>query len=446
MATFADTMPITIEREPAIAEQPKSARAAAAPILAPWLRAQAINVTRHAAALRPFKQDEFGSGAEAPTAAHLAAVNQLISQLRNELLKMSDKVSKSASEAATESTTARLQDLMVKKEHAHHWVRGIEKIWDFYFELFGQRQTRFARWLLSCDRIGLDCYRTSYLGLAVARPLPSPAPFAYMATGFSPATFRRGIPLKRLGKQLNPFPLIQLPYHRLVNPWTLGAVLHEISHNLQNDLGLARDVPRKVGLAWLKAGASRKVARTWVRWNREMFADMSGMLLGGPAFIGSLMDILSRGPKTVVYFNPRGPHPTPYLRMLINVELLRRMGFESEGKQYRKAWTRIYPTASAGNIPRWFLADFQQACPVAVDAMCYQPYRSLGNRSLAKVLNFGQKEQKMIEEASHRLAAGIDPGIIPERFLIGAVRTALDRRLARPEVLTKNFFKALASG
>ena len=57
-------------------------------------------------------------------------------------------------------------------------------------------------------------------------------------TGFSPATFRRNLPLRRLGRQLNPFPLIQLPYHRLVNPWTLGAVLHEVSHNLQNDLGL----------------------------------------------------------------------------------------------------------------------------------------------------------------------------------------------------------------
>jgi len=78
--------------------------------------------------------------------------------------------------------------------------------------------------------------------------------------------------------------------------------------------------------------------------------------------------------------------------------------------------------------------------------MCYQPYRSLGNRSLAKVLNFGAKEQQMIEEAARRLAAGIDPGIIPERFLIGAVRFALNQRIARPGVITTNFYKALASG
>jgi hypothetical protein len=132
--------------------------------------------------------------------------------------------------------------------------------------------------------------------------------------------------------------------------------------------------------------------------------------------------------------------------MLINTELLRRMGFESEAKSHRKLWMKIYPDPSKGNIPREMLNSFREACPVAVDAMCFQPYRSLGNRSLARVLNFGQKEQQMIEEASRRLAAGVDPGIIPERFLVGAVRLALDRRLARPETLTKNFYRALASG
>lgn len=442
MATIAENIPITTEEAPV---QPQAAPATS-PFLSPWLRAQSINLTRHAAALRPFKIDEFGSGAEAPTPGHLQSVNQLITGLRTELLKISGRTSQSVVQAIEEPTTERLQQLMRKKANAHTWVRGIEKIWAFYFEVFGQRQSRFAKWLLSCDRIGLDCYRACYLGLAVARSIPAPPPFSYMATGFSPATFRRGIPLKRLGKQLNPFPLIQLPFHRLVNPWTLGGVLHEVSHNLQNDLGLARDIPRKVGLALLRAGADKQVARTWVRWNREMFSDMSGTLLGGPSFAASSMDILARSPESTFYYNARGPHPTPYLRMLINAELLRRMGFETESRQVRKVWTRIYPNPSSGNIPLALLKSFNEACRIAVDAMCYQPYKSLGNRSLAKVLNFGAKEQQMIEEASRRLAAGVDPGIIPERFLIGAVRLALDRRHARPEVLAKNFYKAIASG
>ena len=50
----------------------------------------------------------------------------------------------------------------------------------------------------------------------------------------------------------------------------------------------------------------------------------------------------------------------------------------------------------------------------------------------------------MVEEAARRLAAGVDPGIIPARFLIGAVRLALDRRLARPGALAENFYTELA--
>jgi hypothetical protein len=42
------------------------------------------------------------------------------------------------------------------------------------------------------------------------------------------------------------------------------------------------------------------------------------------------------------------------------------------------------------------------------------------------------------------LAQGDDPGVVPERFLIGATRFALDRRLAGPEELTHTFFRELA--
>src|SRR5580658_1776764 len=352
MAPLIETEPKMTTRVQLTPRRRSRAPGASSSLMLPWLRAQSINVNRHAAALRPFRPEEFGTGAEAPTAGHLQVVNKLITGLRRGLLEMSGKVRKSTLATSQEPTTPRLQELMRSKAHAHHWVRGIEKIWDFYFELFGQRQTRYAKWLLSCDRIGLDCYRASYTGLGVARPIPAPPPFSYMATGFSPATFRRGIPLKKLGKQLNPFPLVQLPYTRLVNPWTLGAVLHETSHNLQNDLGLHKDVPRKVGLRLLRAGASRRVARTWVRWNREMFADMIGMMLGGPCVAGSLMDILAREPETVSHFREDGVHPTPLFRMLINTEVLRRMGFESDAAKYRKAWLRIYPKPTSGSIPK----------------------------------------------------------------------------------------------
>jgi hypothetical protein len=79
-----------------------------------------------------------------------------------------------------------------------------------------------------------------------------------------------------------------------------------------------------------------------------------------------------------------------------------------------------------------------------VDTVCFRPYPSLGGKTLAQVMRFAPKEQRMIEEAARRLASGSDPGIVPERFLIGAARFALDHRLARPGVLAENFYRELA--
>jgi hypothetical protein len=443
MATLPETLPETtmrVERPPR--PRPKVV-AGAAPVLLPWLRAQSINVTRHAAALRPFKREEFGIGAAMPSEGHIQVVNELITKLRRGLLKMSENVHRSIAKASATPSSPRLQRVVSHKDKAHRWVQGIEKIWDFYFELFGQRSGKYGDWLLSCDRIAMDCYQAAYTGLGVARSVPAPPPFCFMQTGFAPATIRRGIRMRRLGKQLNPFPLVQLPYHRLVNPWTLGAVMHEVSHNLQSDLGLNKDVPRKVGLRLLEADMGRFVSSVWVRWNREMFADMSALLLGGPEVVGSLMDVIGRAPGAVFGFNPRGPHPTPYLRLLISAEMLRRMGFEKEAEQYSRAWTRIYPNPRAGSIPRKVLATFPKACALAVDTMCYRPFQSLGNKALSQVIRFEKKDKAMIEESAQRMAAGVDPGIIPERFLIGAARVALDRRMARPGVITENFYKEL---
>lgn len=382
--------------------------------------------------------------AASPTEGHLQATNRLIESLRRDLLALTRRVDEASRRATSRPSAPAFSRVVSLKERAHAQVQAIERIWDFYFELFGQRQSEFAGWLLSCDRIALDCYQQAYMGIAVPKSIPAPPPFSYMRTGFSPATFRRGIPLRRLGRQLNPFPLVQLPYHRLVNPWTLGAVLHEVSHNLQNDLGLQRTIPVTIGRELLDAGCSPSVASTWVRWNREIFADLLGLLYGGPAIVGSLMDVVGRGPVTTVVFSRRGPHPTPYLRTLISVEALRRMGFPEEAERYRRIWTRVYPSPRGGGIPAELLESFPVAKQRVVDVVCFRRHRELGGKSLAEAVPFGPKEQVLVEEAAQRLAAGTDPGVVPARFLIGAARTALDRRLARPNAITENFYGELA--
>lgn len=430
--------------ETLIRTEPARARDERTAVLDDWLKLQPVSVSRHATGLRPFTREEFGTDDSAPTQGHIHAANSVITKLREKLLKMADGVTSAAALARKSPSPVSLTRFVTTKDETHEWVQLVERVWDFYFEMFGQRQTRFAEWLLGCDRIALDCYQTAFLNVGVAKSIPAPGPFSFMETGLSPATFRRAIPLRRLGLQLNPFPLIQLPYHRLMNPWTLGAVLHEVSHNLQNDLGIDRAVPQTLYAQLIAQGIPQEVAAILRSWNREIFADLSALLLGGPAVVGSLMDVVGRAPENTTTFIEGASHPTPWLRPLISCELLRRIGLSKEAAEYRRAWLRIYPANAGVDIPRPLLSTFWKATEIAIDAICFRKYDALGGKALTEVIRFGSKEQTIIGEASRRLAVGLDPGVVPERFLIGAARLAVERELAPPRVVTRNFYRELA--
>jgi len=336
-----------------------------------------------------------------------------------------------------------LNRLLTAKETMLAAVRRTEEIWKFYLELFGQRQSSFGPMLLACDRIALDCYQYVYTGLGRAKPVPSPATFCYLETGFSPATYRRGIPMPKLGRGPNPFPLIQLPYHRLINPWTLGAVLHESAHNLQSDLGLWRAVPLRIARHLLAARIPHEVVRVWARWHKETWADLAAVLLGGPEIVASLMDVTGRSAAAAQRFNPRDVHPTPWLRVFINIELLQRMGFVERARAYRAAWSQLYSAPQSGWMPDVMLKTFPEACRIVVDTIAFAAYPELGGKTLAQAFKFEARDQGMVEEAAQRLAASRDPGIIPALFLIGAARHALDHRWASQETITRNFYRAL---
>jgi hypothetical protein len=409
-----------------------------------WLTIQGINLERHAGSLRPFTKDEFGSGPAAPGEAHIKAVNRFIDGLRVKLDEMMRWVGAAASAAKREPGSQRLRVLLERKEVASNRVLYVEGIWDFYFDLFVQRLSTFSERLLSVDRICANCYEDLYISIGAAQPTPSLLPFSYANSGFSPATYRRGVPLPRLSYNRNLFPLIMLPQHRLDNVWALSSVLHEVSHNLQADLGLWDEMPGHIYKRLTEEGRiAPKVARVWARWHKEMMADMFALLLGGPAAVESLMDVVGRAPVSTVKFNAMGVHPTPYLRVLISLILLHRMGFEKMAADLRRVWLRLYPRLTPADIPPPIMETFQRASELAVDTMAFQPYRQFANKSLAQVLKFGPKEMTIVEQAGRQLAAGKEIGAVPARFMIGAARFALDNRLASPQAITDNFYRTL---
>ena len=422
---------------------PRTARGEAR-LLDDWVAIQAINLGRHARSLRPFAVDEFGSGPAAPSEAHVAAVNRFLDGLRARLLDRAAWVEAAAQAARGQPTPDRLRVLLERKEEAGKHVLYVEGIWDFYFDLFVQRLSTFGERLRACDRIGANCYEDLYVGLGNARSVPALLPFCYAQSGFSPATYRRGVPLRRLRHNRNLFPLITLPQHRLDNVWALSSVLHEVSHNLQADVGLW-DVMPKLIFRRLTAdgGLPPDVAAVWARWHKEMTADMLALLLGGPDAVESLMDVVGRSPANTVRFSPLGVHPTPYLRVPISLVLLRRMGLGKMADDLGRVWRRLYPRVTPADIPPALTATFDRAAELAVDTMVFQPHTQLANKSVAQLLTFGPEQMAMVETAGRRLAAGQDVGTVPPRFMVGAARFALEQGLAPPQTITQNFYRTL---
>jgi hypothetical protein len=154
------------------------------------------------------------------------------------------------------------------------------------------------------------------------------------------------------------------------------------------------------------------------------------------------MDVVARAPASTTRFNGMGVHPTPVLRVPINLILLRRLGFTRTAEDLSRVWRRLYPRISADDIPPAFMKVFYPAAELAVDTMAFQPYRQFGDKSLSRVLEFGPKHMAMVEYAGQRLAEG-HLGTVPLRFMIGAARFALDRRLATPQTITDNFYRIL---
>jgi hypothetical protein len=409
-----------------------------------WLNIQSINLSRHAKSLRPFAKDEFGTSPASPSEAHIEVVNRFIDKFRSNLVEMARWVDAAAATARREPTSERFQVLLERKQTASSRVLHAEGIWDFYFDLFVQRLSNFGERLRAVDRICANCYEDLYVGLGTAQPTPSLLPFSYASSGFSPATFRRGVPLRRLRHNPNLFPLIMLPQHRLDNVWALSSILHEVSHNLQADIGLWEEIPARVYQRLTTEGKlPPDIAQVWAHWHKETMADMFALVLGGPAAVESLMDVVGRSPASTVQFSSDSVHPTPYLRVLINLVLLRRLGFDKMAADLTRIWQRLYPRVSSNDIPPRFMKTFQPAAEMVVDTMVFQPYRQFANKSLAQVVKFGPAQMSMIETAGRRLAAGQDPGTVPLRFMISAARFALDKQLATPQTITDNFYRIL---
>jgi hypothetical protein len=224
---------------------------------------------------------------------------------------------------------------------------------------------------LAGDVIGIDCYRAVMRGLPGIFTGPVLAPVCYMEHGYSPATVRRGISLARLLGDSLPFPVIRIPWDR-DKPWQ-AVFLHEVAHNLQADLRIWDDVRNDVLRRLTESRFAPAAIATFGRWHKEIFADLAALLLGGPAAALDMAEFMAHPSDKVMTYRPHGAHPTGYVRLLIQAEMLRRMGFYDDSDALSDIWRTLYDPARGARMPAWLMEAAPRAIPAVVDEIAFQP-------------------------------------------------------------------------
>jgi hypothetical protein len=347
----------------------------------------------------------------APSAAHFVAASRRLAAIDREinqrLLVLKNRW------AQLPPQQALVLIALVERE-----IDRARRAFGMFFEVFSQRGSVFAPALAAHDVIAEDCYAAIRRAAPMVFRGPLLKPLTYMEHGYSPATMRRGVLLNRLLGESNPFPLIRIPWDR-DNPWQ-AVFLHEVAHNLQADLGLWHENMQAVRDRMLKAIGDPLVVTVYRRWHKEIFADIAAILLGGPASAWGMADFLAHpAPRTLTY-RPGGAHPTGYLRVLILVEMVRRMGFTQEADKLQRVWAGLFSPNRGHRIPERLLSGAAKTIPHVVDEMAFQTRRNLAQRALADVIPFDRHDESRIRSASGYLARGIVPIDVPPRFLVSA--------------------------
>lgn len=321
--------------------------------------------------------------------------------------------------------TATHEERLVLMALVEREVDRARRAFGMFFELFSQRGSHFAPALAAHDAIAADCYAVIRQAAPNVFRGPLLKPVTYMEHGYSPATMRRGVALGRLLGEANPFPVIRIPWDR-DNPWQ-AVFLHEVSHNVQADLGLWHENQTAVEQRVLRGIGDPLVTATFRRWHKEIFADFAAVLLGGPASVWGMMEFLAHPSARTMTYRPGGAHPTGFLRALLLAELLRRMGFGDQGARVERVWRGLYAPQRGHRLPAPLLASAGRTIPQVVDEVVYQTRRNLAQRALADVIPFTREDERTIRQAARALVRGQVPTDLPPRFFVSASRYALPR-------------------
>ncbi len=273
---------------------------------------------------------------------------------------------------------------------------GAHRVWAYFRSKLALRDVDWLVADLKCaDELAWECYRPARERAAAAGSIPpeglkepplvffsnDASPFAQARHSvFEPEKINEQGDVKRLGDALLllPIPVIGVPWFQIKHLPMAVVIAHEVGHAVEHDFQLGK--PLADGFAALPVDADRKPA--WSSWRHELFADAYGVLCTGPAFVLALMYFLAGDPASIQQERVEGPawgrYPNRFLRMLVNFELLARLGIAEA--TWKQAWIDTYQFH--------LMQPFDDDIAAVVTTLLDTPWQSLCGVSLKEVIAF----------------------------------------------------------
>lgn len=282
--------------------------------------------------------------------------------------------------------------LLAQAEELEKNVLALHSIWEVFRAKLVLREDDLLKAVLPAfDDLAWACYQPAMECFAAVRREP---PLLYFTTLWSPFAQGRDTSFQNEVRasggvlirdefldilQSLPVPLIGLPWYHAAHIPGAIVIAHEVGHIVERDFALTAPIQAAI------AGAGLAQPAAWSAWATEVFADLYGCLGMGPAFVGSMMDLLASGLAEVQQekANAKGKYPTRIMRVRLMLEVLRAITLNDDAQRLEATWQGTYGPLV---VPEGYGDDIAKV----VAALLRGPYptKNGGATALSDVLTF----------------------------------------------------------
>jgi hypothetical protein len=317
---------------------------------------------------------------------------------------------------------------LARSQRLEAMVVDLHRIWEYFRAKLALRHVSWLKTFLDvADELAFECYEAARRR-AVAASYREP-PLVFLEGHASPLSHARGAALPddggvgalssdelRAAVQTIPIPLVGVPWFQLSHLPDALLIAHETGHLVEADFALTSTLRELVARAPLPA----EHRPAWEAWSGELFADSYGVVAGGAAFVGALMDFLALDVARISGARKQAPswglYPTAALRIHYNLCALAIAGLTRQSDELRAEWQAQYPTHA--------MAELEPEAEVVAQALLGGPYPAFGEGAALTSLFPVREAHGDAERAADKLRGRVSLDATASLTLVAAARLA----------------------